>query len=113
MMATDAGAGPAPRINSSLMNDHRGRTVRLVGRRLPHPSQDMLLLEASDRGQVEVRINQHEHYCNTQYVEVVGQVESNGKGILAYAVTEFGDNFDLVTYDKLVNLRLQHAEIFG
>ncbi|KAF9360444.1 hypothetical protein BGX34_007768 [Mortierella sp. NVP85] len=66
---------------------------------------------ASDKGHVEVVMNVMSQY-GTQYVEVIGFVRSNGS-IDEEVSTNFGNDFDIETYNELITKMQQFPTVFG
>ncbi|RKP28080.1 replication factor A protein 3, partial [Syncephalis pseudoplumigaleata] len=70
------------RVDSSMLRDHTGETVRLVGKVLQLQPPNRALLEAADGGQVTVQLT-NDSTIGTRFVEVIGRVLPDG------AVQEF------------------------
>ncbi|KAI7872795.1 hypothetical protein BDF14DRAFT_1716545 [Spinellus fusiger] len=81
---------PTPRINSSLREKYIDKTVRLTGKLLTF-SGDTALVEATDGGQVLVKLNKQSSW-NTAYIEIIGRIEKDFS-IFEYKSTPLGDQF--------------------
>ncbi|KAA6401888.1 MAG: hypothetical protein EZS28_002585 [Streblomastix strix] len=98
-------ADATPRINSELMQNYIGRTVRFVGKVDAPIGGDgsQLVLIGSDSGRVSINREPESQFPTSQYVEIVGNVDSNDS-ITEVLLVEFGNNFDLAAYDQCVRL---------
>ncbi|KAJ0405592.1 hypothetical protein ATCC90586_000369 [Pythium insidiosum] len=94
-------SGTAPRVNKKTLGAYVGRTVALVGLVESH-QPTAVVLRASDGGMVNVAPQPGSDYTS-KYVEVIGRVQDS-ETIGEYAVTAFGENFELDTYDQFVQL---------
>lgn len=74
-------------INSSMLSQYTGQTVRLVGR-VKKITGNTLLLETSDLGNVEVALNPDSDISGSTFVEVTGKV-SEAAGGEGWQVREF------------------------
>ena len=79
---------PTPLINSSMLSQHSGRTVRIVGK-VEKSTGHTLLITTSDLGTVEVALNQDSDFSGSTYVEVTGKVSEGGSGLDGNQIREF------------------------
>ncbi|KAJ1655051.1 hypothetical protein IWQ61_005134, partial [Dispira simplex] len=68
------------------------------------------IVEASDHGQVMVSLIPHNTF-GTKFVEIIGQVQPD-RSLQEFSSCNMGDNFDLPTYNKLVELSHRYKELF-
>jgi len=95
-----------PRVNSALLKQNVGGTVRLAGKVAGELKQDstQMTLETSDKENVVVSLtNDAAIYLTSPFVEVVGKVEPNGT-VLEYSGVALSSDFDLELYNKMVLL---------
>ncbi|KAJ1959301.1 hypothetical protein IWQ62_004666 [Dispira parvispora] len=78
---------PTPRINSAMLPNYINHSVRLVG-----------------------KIVQHNTF-GTKFVEIIGQVQPD-RSLQEFSSCNMGDNFDMPTYNKLVELSHRYKELF-
>ncbi|KAJ3220039.1 hypothetical protein HK099_004483 [Clydaea vesicula] len=100
-----------PRVNSELIGNFKGKTVRIVGRVLSSMEDGTTILESSDGGQVKVKLTSTNGFQQDLYVEVIGKVESD-MSIIESSTVEFGDAMDIDSYNKMVLLSLQFPDLF-
>ncbi|WFD27020.1 hypothetical protein MNAN1_002014 [Malassezia nana] len=100
-----------PLTNSSQMASRANQEVRMIGR-VMKVSGNILLLEASDRGTVEVTL-QVDQAPASQYVEVIGRVSRTGDSVMQHALLSLGDNLDLSLVEHLVALTPQYPSLFS
>ncbi|OBZ88362.1 Replication factor A protein 3 [Choanephora cucurbitarum] len=100
---------PTPRINSALREKYVGRVVRLVGK-LHSLSGNTAVLDASDHGQVMVKLN-GESQWGTDYVEVIGQIESDYT-LREFKTSNLGNSFDLDMANKVVEYSQKLPSMF-
>ncbi|KAI9298630.1 hypothetical protein K502DRAFT_216356 [Neoconidiobolus thromboides FSU 785] len=81
---------PTLRINSSQINAHINQVVRIVGS-VESMNPEFGILEASDRGRVEILLNNNVQ-VRSKIVEIVGKALPDGK-ISALACYALPDNF--------------------
>jgi replication factor A3 len=91
-----------PRVNSRLVGNFKGQSVRLVGKRVA-TNTTSVTLEASDHQQVIVQTANPAQYQMHAYAEVTGKVNDDGS-LTELNMCNFGDDFDLDSYDKVVEL---------
>ncbi|EPQ52254.1 replication factor A protein 3 [Gloeophyllum trabeum ATCC 11539] len=89
------------RVNSAKMPQFVGRTVRLVCKVLQFKG-DTALVEASDGGQVEVRLPKDANVTDT-YVEIIGKV-IDASTLQMMACVLMGDSVDMKLIDDVVNM---------
>jgi len=95
-----------PRVNSALVKQNVGATVRLAGKVARELKQDSnaMTLETSDGGQVVVSLsNDASSYMTSPFVEVVGKVEPNGT-VTEYSGVALSSDFDMKLYDQMIVL---------
>ncbi|AXA49100.1 replication factor A3 [Malassezia restricta] len=100
-----------PLVNSAQLAERQSEEVRLIGKVLK-VSGDILLLEASDHGTVEVKL-QVDDSPATQYVEVVGRVSRTGDSVTQHALLSMGDDIDLTLVEHLVHLTPKYPALFS
>lgn len=100
-----------PLINSVQLPQRTSEEVRIIGKVL-RVSGDILLLQASDNGTVEVRLQMDES-PTSQYVEVIGRVSRTGDSITQHALLSLGDELDLGLVEHLVKLTPQYPTLFA
>ncbi|WFD19306.1 hypothetical protein MCAP1_001531 [Malassezia caprae] len=94
------------------MASRANQEVRIIGR-VMKVSGDILLLEASDRGTVEVKLQMQDQTPVSQYVEVIGRVSRTGDSVTQHALLSLGDNLDLSLVEHLVVLTPQYPTLFS
>ncbi|KAG0299266.1 hypothetical protein BGZ98_010191 [Dissophora globulifera] len=97
------------RVNSAMLSGMVGQTVRFVGK-IIEQNGTRALMTASDKGRVDIHMNENSQY-GTQFVEVIGSVNSD-LSITELASTNFGNNFDLDTYDELAKKMQMFPKLF-
>ncbi|ORY70602.1 replication factor A protein 3 [Leucosporidium creatinivorum] len=100
---------PTPRVNSARLQDHIGKTVRLIGKVISLEGESALL-ETSDSGQVTVKLSRTSNFADV-YVEVIGRV-SEDLSITELASINMGDKIDMDLVEKTVELTHRHPDIF-
>jgi len=104
---------PTPRCNSTTLTRYPNKLIRLAGRVL-RVDNDLLVLEASDQGQVRVKLRDGSAESITdQYVEIIGRVSSNDNLVTEMTFTNFGDDFDLKGWESVVNISHANPKEFG
>ncbi|KAJ2871993.1 hypothetical protein GGH93_004376 [Coemansia aciculifera] len=86
---------PTPRINASMIQQHAGTTVRIVGR-IVQSQGSGFILETSDGSTVLVNPTVECTY-SANFIELLGKVQSDGS-VSGYTAVDLSDNFDLKTY---------------
>lgn len=101
-----------PRINGSMIPKFIGSVVTLVGRTQGSSAgASTLQLETGDKQQVTVLFSQPLDEPLTLYVEVVGEVGPDCSiSVLTYV--NWGDNFDLDTYNEVMQLLPQFPVLY-
>ncbi|KAI1301125.1 60S acidic ribosomal protein P1-alpha 3 [Mortierella claussenii] len=97
------------RVNSKMLGANVGNTVRFVGK-IVEQNGTRAIFTASDKGQVEVHMIPSSQY-GTPYIEVIGVVNGD-HSLQEMTSTNFGDEFDMETYDQLVVKMQQFPSIF-
>ncbi|KAI3626934.1 hypothetical protein CBS14141_000935 [Malassezia furfur] len=97
-----------PLTNSSQIASRANQEVRIIGK----VSGGVLLLEASDNGTVEVKL-QLDETPTSEYVEVIGRVSRTGDSITQHALLPLGDNLDLSLVEQLVKLTPKFPSLFS
>ncbi|WFD41666.1 hypothetical protein MPSI1_000298 [Malassezia psittaci] len=100
-----------PLINSSQLGSRVNQEVRIIGR-VQRVSGEVLLLEASDNGTVEIKL-QLDDSPTTEYVEVIGRVARSGDSITQHALLPLGDNLDLSLVEQLVKYTPKFPALFS
>ncbi|KAF9274217.1 replication factor A protein 3 [Linnemannia elongata] len=97
------------RVNSAMLQNCIGETVRFVGefKSRQHPVATFL---ASDKGSVTVVMNDTSQY-GTKFVEVIGTVNPD-RSITEMISTNFGDDFNMETYDAMVRKAQKFPSVF-
>ncbi|KAI0676568.1 replication factor A protein 3 [Trametes maxima] len=81
----------SPRVNKARMAEYKGQTVRLIAKILKfRDEENIAIVEASDGGQVEVKMLKDVKIDNL-YVEVIGQVVDE-RTLKMMACIPLGDN---------------------
>ena len=88
---------PTPRINSSLLSSHLNQTVRLACK-IISVRNGIALAEASDQGQVTIRMHPATPPYTSQCIEVVGR-EDGDLSIQELSVVELGDHFGILQFN--------------
>jgi replication factor A3 len=79
---------PTPMINSAMLAQHAGQTVRIVGK-VQKLTGQTLLIQTSDMGNVEVALNPDSEISGSTFVEITGKVSEGGSGLDGHLVREF------------------------
>ncbi|KAG0334137.1 60S acidic ribosomal protein P1-alpha 3 [Podila humilis] len=98
-----------PRINSAMLGNYIGQTVRLVGS-VTATNGNQATLTTSDKGQVTVISNEASAY-HTTILEVIGEVNTD-LSISELTFCPFGDDFDMDVYNELVKKMQQFPTVF-
>ncbi|KAI0794044.1 replication factor A protein 3 [Fomes fomentarius] len=91
----------APRVNKALMANYLGQTVRLIAK-LVTLKDDVAVVEASDGGQVEVKLLSNFESVST-YIEVIGTVSSE-RLLKMVGYVNLGDDVDMKLADQVVQI---------
>ncbi|GAA5839948.1 hypothetical protein JCM11251_006569 [Rhodosporidiobolus azoricus] len=101
---------PTPRVNAGkLAQCSAGQTVRLIGKVISL-EDDQALLEATDGGQVTVKLGSMSTLTDT-FVEIVGKVTAENS-INELSSLNLGENLDMAAADKVVELTHQYPDVF-
>ncbi|WFD30073.1 hypothetical protein MSPP1_001087 [Malassezia sp. CBS 17886] len=100
-----------PLTNSSQLASRAGQEVRMIGK-VQRVSGGVLLLQASDNGTVEVKMQMEEEPAS-QYVEVIGRASRTGDSITQHVLLQLGDSLDLGLVESLVKLAPQYPTLFA
>ncbi|PKI85019.1 hypothetical protein MVES1_001314 [Malassezia vespertilionis] len=100
-----------PLTNSSQVASRANQEVRIIGK-VQKVSGGVLLLEASDHGTVEIKL-QMDEAPTTDYVEVIGRVARTGDSVTQHALLPLGNNLDLSLVEQLVKLTPQFPTLFA
>lgn len=79
---------PTPLINSSMLSQYSGQTVRIVGK-VQKITGNTLLIQTSDQGNVEVALNPDSDITGSTYVEITGKVSEGGSDMDGHLIREF------------------------
>ncbi|KAJ1024750.1 hypothetical protein NDA16_002790 [Ustilago loliicola] len=106
---------PTPFINSSLLSQYTGQTVRLVGK-VQKITGNTLLLQTSDLGNVEVALNPDSDITGSTFVEVTGKVSevAGGEGwqVREFTTVDCGDSVDLGLVENVVQISAAFPALF-
>ncbi|KAJ3007243.1 hypothetical protein NUW54_g3618 [Trametes sanguinea] len=91
----------SPRVNKALMANFKGQTVRLIAK-LKSFRDDVAIVEASDGGEVEVRVLK-DYQGDSPYVEIIGQV-ADERTIKMKGFIPLGDSVDMKLADDVVQV---------
>ncbi|KAG4100594.1 replication factor A protein 3 [Neocallimastix lanati (nom. inval.)] len=102
-----------PRINSSMFREYINKYARVVGQVLSNQG-DSVIIKTSDQGNIKVSVT---HYGNgiaysSRFVEVIGQITGEDSITETANAIGLGDNFDLESYEKLVQYQKKFPDIF-
>ncbi|SPO47254.1 related to single-stranded dna binding protein 12k chain [Moesziomyces antarcticus] len=108
---------PTPMINSAMLAQYAGQTVRVVGK-VQKLTGQTLLIQTSDMGNVEVTLNPDSEISGSTFVEITGKVSDGGSGLDGYQVREFttvdcGENVDMELVEKTVQLSAKFPNLFS
>ncbi|KAJ5077265.1 replication protein a3 [Anaeramoeba ignava] len=98
------------RVNHSMLKDQVGKSVRFVGK-VTHLQGNEAKLLSPDSVEVSIIREPNSLKYSSDFVEVVGTVNSN-LSIKESQFVNFGNNFDLQTYNEMLQLSTQFPEIF-
>ncbi|KAL8281365.1 hypothetical protein RQP46_006399 [Phenoliferia psychrophenolica] len=101
---------PTPRVNSALLANFSGKTVRITGKVISL-AEDSAVIEASDAGQVTIRLGPEASYAD-QYVEIIGKVVGD-LTVQELSSVNLGDNIDMDLVEQTVQLMQGHPQLFG
>ncbi|EST09053.1 Replication factor A protein 3 [Kalmanozyma brasiliensis GHG001] len=107
---------PTPLINSSMINQYAGQTVRIVGK-VQKITGNTLIMQASDHGTVEVALTPDSDISGSSFVEVTGKVSDGGSGMDGNLIREFttvdcGDGVDLALVENVVQISSAFPALF-
>eukprot|EP00903_Cladosiphon_okamuranus_P014002 g13021.t1 len=92
-----------PRVNGSVLDQYVGNNVCVVGRVVSHSEgASESVLETSDGKNVTIKMAPGSTWTS-QYVEVIGHLHED-LTVEEFKTSDFGDSFDLATYEKTVQL---------
>ncbi|KAL7416412.1 replication factor A protein 3-domain-containing protein [Mrakia frigida] len=89
------------RVNSAMLGDFRGKTVRLTAK-VVKLNGDTAIVEASDKGQVDLHLNRDAHLSET-YVEVIGKVQEDLSIKVLWSI-DMGSDLDMSVVDTVTKL---------
>ncbi|KAJ3444463.1 replication protein a3 [Anaeramoeba flamelloides] len=99
-----------PRINFKYLSQFEGKTIRIIGK-VGEKQGNNVILHTTDNGQVIVdRSKNLEKNYQTNIVEVLGIWNNNQLSELTFF--NLSDNFDFTTYNQMIDLSMEHKEIF-
>ncbi|TCD70708.1 hypothetical protein EIP91_002084 [Steccherinum ochraceum] len=87
----------SPRVNYAQHANFVGRAVRITGKVKQMNNNDTVILECSDGGEIEARL-QPDHHFDKTYVELIGQVLQPGV-LKTMAVINLSDEMDMKVLD--------------
>ncbi|PWZ01171.1 replication factor A protein 3 [Testicularia cyperi] len=104
---------PIPMVNSSMLPQFRGQTVRVVGK-VHKLTGQTLLLQTSDLGTVEVALNPDSEISGSQFVEVTGKVSdsSDSDQIREFTTVNIGDDVDMTLVENVVQISTAFPALF-
>ncbi|KAI0656917.1 replication factor A protein 3 [Cubamyces menziesii] len=91
----------SPRVNKALMDNFKGQTVRLIAK-IRNVRDDIAIVEASDGGEVEVKLLKTFH-TEDAYIEVIGQVVDE-RTIKMMGYIELGNDVDMKLANDVVQI---------
>ncbi|KAI0326168.1 replication factor A protein 3 [Cubamyces sp. BRFM 1775] len=91
----------SPRVNKALLDNFKGQTVRLIAK-IRSVRDDVAIVEASDGGEVEVKLLKAFHTDST-YIEVIGSVVDE-RTIKMMAFIELGNDVDMKLANDVVQV---------
>ncbi|GAA5915881.1 hypothetical protein JCM6882_001748 [Rhodosporidiobolus microsporus] len=101
---------PTPRVNAAKLAEcSAGQTVRLIGKVISL-DDNQALLEASDGGQVTVKLGSMAQLTDT-FVEVVGKMTGESS-INELSSLNLGEDLDMAAANKVVELTHQFPDVF-
>ncbi|KAH7314896.1 hypothetical protein KP509_21G026100 [Ceratopteris richardii] len=104
-------SNPAPLVNAELLKRYPGRRVRCVLKLVRAEGNSAFSGLTSDGMHVSVK-QVPSATSLSQYVEVIGVVDSD-RSIRAEMCTNFGDNFDMSSFNQLVQMaNSEHQSLF-
>ncbi|CBQ68761.1 related to single-stranded dna binding protein 12k chain [Sporisorium reilianum SRZ2] len=108
---------PTPLINSSMLSQYSGQTVRIVGR-VQKITGNTLLITTSDQGSVEIALNPDSDISGSSFVEVTGKVSEGGSSLDGNQIREFttvdcGDGVDLTLVENVVQISAAFPALFS
>jgi len=105
----------APRVNASMLQQHVGKLVTLVGEVSEvSPSGQELKILASDRKVVRAALMEPLAEEPRGVVEVIAKVERDGSLVAQRLISYMGNTeFDLGLYNEAVKLATKFPEYFG
>ncbi|KAJ9474720.1 Single-stranded DNA binding protein 12k chain [Pseudozyma hubeiensis] len=107
---------PTPLINSSMLSQYSGQTVRIVGK-VQKITGNTLLIQTSDQGNVEVALNPDSDITGSTYVEITGKVSEGGSDMDGHLIREFaivdcGDGVDMTLVENVVQISASFPNLF-
>ncbi|PWO00896.1 replication factor A protein 3 [Tilletiopsis washingtonensis] len=103
---------PTPLINSSMMANHAGQVVRIVGKAAQLAGSE-LVVQTSDQGNVAVDLARDTQLRGEGYVEIVGKVDENGERLREFTSVDFGDKLDMALVEAVVQLSAKVPALFA
>ncbi|KAH8101194.1 replication factor A protein 3 [Cristinia sonorae] len=92
----------SPRVNYAQSGNFLRRTVRLIGKVKQVNSNNTLVVECSDGGEIEVTLGV-DHTISKVFVEFIGKFEEHGR-LKAQAVVNLADEMDMKTLDFVAQM---------
>lgn len=103
---------PTPRVNSAMLTDYQGKTVRIIGRVLNRQAGN-IIIQASDEGQVKVKLSQGSSISDdATFIEVIGKVSQSDLSVTELTSVDLGTDLDMGLVEKFVQLASLHPEVF-
>lgn len=92
-----------PRINAAVLDQFVNHNVCVVGRVVSHSEgASESVIETSDGKEITIKMAPGSTWTS-KYVEVIGHLHED-RTVQEFKTTDFGDSFDLATYEKAVQL---------
>ncbi|KAJ2214687.1 hypothetical protein EV179_002792 [Coemansia sp. RSA 487] len=101
---------PTPRISANMIQQYTNSVVRIVGKVLQAQGNGFAL-ETSTGGQVVI-IPTVDCTHSSQFIEVIGKVQSDGT-VSGYSAVDLSDNFDLQKYGLFEKAAHTCPELFA
>ncbi|KAM0745826.1 replication factor A protein 3 [Meredithblackwellia eburnea MCA 4105] len=102
---------PTPRVNSTLLNDYIGQTVRLIGKLERMGDDNSATVIASDKGEVTINLGPNHNLTDT-FVEIIGRVNQDSS-IQEHTSVNFGDKLDLDLVEEALQLTHRFPQLFA
>lgn len=99
------------RIDATLLKEHQGKIVRLIGKCESYdPSASSAILISN--GQVNISLATGESMEINKIYEIIGKVSSTEEKVTVYSIIELSDNLNLDIANNLVKYVHKVPELF-